>query len=291
MQCRYREKLVEAGDMIFGTVYAEYRKAGKRRGPFRETSEVQARNNERRSLEYHRWLLHMNFTRKDYFLTLTFDNENLPTTKADLDREIRNYISRVKRIYRRSGIELRYVTIRTDGEGVRPHCHIYLTGGVDRDLLELAWGRGYCNVKRVQFNECGISDLAVYTGAQKSGAGEGRPRRRKGEKRWSGSRNLIKPAERTNVTRYSKKAVEEIADAGNPQEIFAKRYRGYWLAEFPVMVQNPVTHGWWMSFVLYKPFSENLEPYVRARNTKKYSVGEDGAIEEVYRGGMRFAEV
>lgn len=283
MQCRYKEKIVKAGDMIFGVVYPEYRKAGKRRGPFRETSEVQARNNERRSLEIHRWIVHENFTRRDYFLTLTFDSENLPATRADFDREIRNYLNRLKRLYRKSGIELKYYTVRTDGEGVRSHCHIYLTGGVDRDLIEAAWGRGYCNTKRIQFNECGVSDLAVYSGMQKSG--EGKPRRRKGEKRYSGSRNLVRPAERTNVTRYSKAAVEEIADAGNPHEFFAKRYKGYWLSEFPVIFQNPVTHGWWMSFVLYNPFSENLEPYIRKRNTDKYTVGEDGVIyeeQEVY---------
>ena len=32
MQCRYKEKIIEAGDMIFGAVYATYRKPGKRRG-------------------------------------------------------------------------------------------------------------------------------------------------------------------------------------------------------------------------------------------------------------------
>lgn len=278
MQCRYKEKIVKAGDMIFGLVYPEYRKAGKRRGPFRETSEVQARNNERRSLEMHRWIVHANFTREDYFLTPTFDDDNLPDTKRDFDREIRNFVCRLKRLYKKSGVELKYYIERVFGEGVRPHFHVYLTGGVSRDLIEETWGRGYCNTKRLQFTECGIVDLTVYAGTQKSG--EGKPRRRKGEKRYSGSRNLKKPAERTNVTRYSKAAVEEIADSGNPQGIFAARYKGYWLAEFPVVTRNPVTHGWWMSFVLYKPFSENLEPFIRVRNGKKYAVGEDGEIWE-----------
>ena len=278
MQCRYKEKIVKAGDMIFGLVYPEYRKAGKRKGKFRETSEVQARNNERRSLEMHRWIVHENFTREDSFLTLTFDSENLPETKKDFDREIRNFVCRLKRLYKKSGVELKYYIERVFGEGARPHAHVYLSGGVSRDLIEVTWGRGYCNTKRLQFTECGIADLTVYAGTQKSG--EGKPRRRKGEKRYSGSRNLIKPAERTNVTRYSKAAVEEIADAGNPQEIFAARYKGYWLSEFPVLIQNPVTHGWWMSFVMYKPFSENLEPFVRVRNGKKYAVGEDGEIWE-----------
>lgn len=278
MQCRYKEKIVEAGDMVFGVVYPEYRKAGKRRGPFRETSEVQAKNNERRSLEYHRWIVHLNFTRKDYLLTLTFDEDNLPGTKEEFDREIRNFVCRLKRFYKNSGVELRYYTIRVSGEGVRPHFHMYVPGGVDRNLLEEVWGRGYCNVKRLQFNECGISDMAVYTGMQKSG--EGKPRRRKGEKRYSGSRNLKKPVERTNLTRYSKAAVEAIADAGSPHELFAKRYKGYWLAEFPVLFQNPVNHGWWMSFVLYKPFSENLEPFIRFRNRNKYETDADGTVGE-----------
>lgn len=278
MQCRYKEKLVKAGDMIFGLVYPEYRKAGKRRGPFRETCEVQARNNERRSLENHRWIIHENFTRKDLLLTLTYDEKNKPETKERFDRDIRNFICRVKRLYKRNGAELKYYIVRTSGEGVRPHAHIYITGGVSRDLLEETWGKGFCNTKRLQFTECGITDLSEYTGMQKDG--EDKPKRRKGEKRYSGSRNLVRPPERVNVTRYSKAAVEAIADAANPHEFFAKRYKGYWLAEYPVMFQNPVNRGWWMSFILYKPFSENLEPFIRDRNRKWYEIGEDGNISE-----------
>ena len=277
MQCRYKEKVVKCGDMIFGVIYPEYRKAGRRRGPFRETSEVQARNNERRSVEYHKWVVHENFTNRDYFVSPTFDEENLPADRDGMDREIRNYIARLKRHYARTGAEFRYYIERVFGEGVRPHFHLYLSGGVDRLAVEELWGRGFCNVKQLEFNECGITDLAVYSGTQ-SGRGEGKPRRRKGEHRFSGSRNLKKPVERVNTVRYSKADVEAIADAANPHKLFADRYKGYWLSEFPDIHLNAVNHGWWISFAMYRPDSSYLMPYIRARNRKKYRKEEGGAF-------------
>ena len=276
MQTRYKEKLMQAGDMIFGVVFPEYRKGGKRRGRFQPTSEVQARNNERRAAEWHRLMVHANFVRNDYFTTLTYDDDSLPATKAVFDRDVRNFIRRIKRAYKAAGLELKYYMEKVSGDGVRPHAHVYLSGGIDRNIIDGLWGRGYCNTRRLQFNECGVQDLATYSGMQHVGERT----RRRGEHRYSGSRNLKKPVERTNLTRYSKAAVEEIADAGNPQGIFAARYKGYWLAEFPQVYQNPVTHGWRMTFVLYNPFSDNLEPYVKKRNQARYRVDESGIISE-----------
>lgn len=276
MQCRYREKVVKCGDMLFGVIYPEYRKAGKRRGPFRPTSEVQAQNNERRSIEWHRWVVHANFTNRDFFVSPTFDEENVPADRESLDREIRNYIARLKRYYTRHGAELKYYIERVIGEGVRPHFHLYLSGGVDRLAVEELWGRGFCNVKQLEFNECGVTDLTVYSGMQKSGAGK--PKRRKGEHRFSGSRNLTKPVEHVNTVRYSKADVEAIADAANPHKMFADRYKGFWLSEFPEIRQNPVVHGWWISFVMYRPDSRYLMPYIRARNRKRYRTEADGAL-------------
>lgn len=270
MQCRYKEKLVVAGDMIFGIVYPEYRKAGKRRGRFRETSEVQALNNERRAQDYFKWLIHKNYTKDDFALTLTFDQENLPKDKAEYEKAIRNYTSRVKRFYRKRGIEPKIVTVRVRDDEVRSHFHLFISGGVDRDAVCELWGKGFANGKKLQFNECGVIDLSRYISGQKNGK-NGKPIRKKGERRWSCTRNVEKPVERTNVTRYSKAALEEIADSGNPEGTFAARYPGYWPSEkFVDIVKNPVTHGYWMSFSLYRPDGENLMEYIRKRNAEKY---------------------
>lgn len=266
MQCRYRERIMICGDFIYGEVHPTWRAAGKRRGKFRETSETQQRLNDRYAELRLSAILHTNFHRGDYALHLTYAEDELPEGAEGFERDIRNLVGKLRRRYRKAGAELKYVIVRSWSGRGRPHIHMILTGGVSREEIEDCWGHGRANCDRLEFNECGIADLADYIDGQRDeGRAGGGHARRKGERRWSGSRNLAKPIERVNVTRYSKAALEEIADAGNPHGQFAARYPGYWLAEFPDIRQNPVTHGWELSFMLYRPDSPDLEAWVRWR--------------------------
>lgn len=270
MQCRYRERIIIAGDWIFGEVHPEWRAAGKRSGKFRATTETQARLNERRSALQMMALAHENFGRGDYNLNLTFRNEFCPSDRDGLEKAIRNFVARLRRMYRNAGIELRYIIERGFSQAGRPHAHLYITGGIPREEIEAAWGYGYANCRKLEFTETGIADLCAYIAGQKrEGKTDPQHVRMKGERRWTGSRNLRRPVERTNVSRYSKSAMEEIADAGSPQEIFARRYPGYWLAEFPDLRQNPVTHGWELSFVMYRPDSAELATYARKERRRR----------------------
>lgn len=252
MQCKYREKLIYAGDMIFGSVYPVYRKAGIRRGKYRETSEIQKKLNERKSRERLTWTIHTNFGKGDIALHMSYADTNLPETEEQMERDTKNYIRRIGRLYRKAGICLKYVYVTEYSENGRPHVHMILSGGVDRDTLENAWGLGYCNADRLQFNECGVIDLSRYMMKQE---------RAKGRRRYCTSRNLDKPVERTNVHTWSRKQLEEIADAGNPHKRFADTYPGYWLSEFPNVEKNGVNGGVYMTFTMHKPDGENLAWY------------------------------
>lgn len=258
------------GDMIWGEVHPTWRAAGKRRGKFRETSEVQQRLNDRAAELRLITIAHANFTSADYALHLTYAEDELPEDTEDFERDIRNFVARLRRIYKRAGSELKYIVVRGwSGKG-RPHIHMILSGGAERDVIEDAWGRGRSNCDRLEFDETGIVDLTRYISGQgKSGKADADHVRKKGERRWSGSRNLVKPVEKTNVTRYSRAAMEEIADSANPHKIFADRYPGYWLSEFPEIRQNPVTHAWELSFVLYRPDSANLAAYARREGRRR----------------------
>lgn len=274
VQCRYKERITICGDWIYGEVHPTWRAAGKRRGKFRETSEVQQKLNDRRAELRLSAIVHANFTREDYALHLTYADEELPADAEGFERDIRNFAAKIRRMYRRAEAELKYVIVRGwSGKG-RPHIHMILTGGIPREALEEAWGHGRANCDRLEFTETGVTDLAIYMGGQRTrGKTDVIHERLKGQRRWSGSRNLQKPAERVNVTRYSKAALEEIADAGSPHGIFAERYPGYWLAEMPDIRQNPVTHAWEMSFMLYRPDSPNLAIYARRERRRVRSEG------------------
>lgn len=260
MQCKYREKLIFAGDMIFGVVYPTFRKAGARRGKYRETSEQQKRLNERKSRERLTWLIHANFGRGDLALHLTYADGNLPESEEAFERDVKNYIRRITRLYKKTGVCLRYVYVTEYSETGRAHVHLILSGGVSRDALEEAWGMGRCNADRLQFNECGIVDLAKYITKSE---------RAKGRRRFCTSRNLVKPVERTNVHTWSRKQLAEVDEAGNPHRRFAELYPGYWLSEFPKVEKNGVNGGMYMEFVMYKPDGANLAEFRRRKNERR----------------------
>lgn len=258
MQCKYKEKLIIAGDMIFGTVYPTFRKAGARRGKFRETTEVQAKLNEKKSIEWMTYLTHANFDKHDYVLHPTYRDGCLPESEEQFEKDIKNYIRRLKRIYKKAGKELKYIYAMEYSDTGRPHLHIILSGCVDRDVLEEAWGKGRCNADRLQFNECGIIDLSKYVGKS----------RRSGKRRYVTSKNLTKPIEKTNMHHWSRKQLKELDESGaNPHKKFADTYHGYWLAEYPRIEKNGINGGMYMTFVMFNPECDNLVWY---RKTEEY---------------------
>lgn len=260
MQCRYKEKLIYAGDMIFGVVYPVFRKSGARRGKFKETSEIQKKLNERKSTERLTWLIHTNFGKGDIALHLTYADGYVPESEEDFERDVKNYIRRISRLYKKAGICLKYVYVTEYSEAGRAHVHMILSGGVDRDVLENAWGMGRCNADRLQFNECGIVDLAKYITKSE---------RAKFRRRYVTSRNLAKPVEKTNVHQWSRKQLTEVDEVGNPHKKFADLYPGYWLSEFPKVEKNGVNGGMYMQFVLYRPDGENLVGYRKKMNKRE----------------------
>lgn len=272
MKCKYKEKLIFAGDMIFGVVYPTFsngKKYGKnRRRKFRETSEIQKKNNDRRAANVLTWYIHENFGKEDYVISPTFKNSTRPQTEEEFKREIRNYIDRVKRLYKKAGVEFRAIIITEYGESGKPHLHIFMPGGVSRDDIEKAWGedRGRCNSKRLQFDECGIVDLSEYLSKET---------RKRYKRRFTTTRNIRKPQERTNVNYYSRKQCVDIMESANPHEFFAKKYPGYWLSESPHVEKNNINGGYYMTFVMYNPQGKNLmKRKQRKDNKNKRSKGE-----------------
>ena len=122
----------------------------------------------------------------------------------------------------------------------RPHVHMILSGGLDRDAIEGLWGRGWANCKRLQPDRyTGLEAVSRYMvkswrGSALSDEAE-RPDGYPG-KRWYGSRNLTKPKVTVSDWKMSRrrvaKAVEEIADM--PGTIFNQAYPGYELVDIQV---------------------------------------------------------
>lgn len=157
----------------------------------------------------------------------------------------------MKRIYKRLGLPPpKYVYITEGGGKKRYHHHLTISGGIDRDDLEQAWGAGYANSRRLQFAANGVEGLAYYVTKQfrDDDSEDGRPMK----KHWVGSKNLIHPVPKDRDGVISRKKVQELAgvDAGN-RAAFERFYPGYFYAEQET-VWNDVNGGIYLSVKLYR---------------------------------------
>lgn len=250
MRCAYRERRYECGGYLEVEIYPVFRKAGKRSGRAKPTSEVRARLNDRNAERQLVRLLNANFTAKDLELHLTYEDGNMPADEGEARRDIKNYLRRVKRLYKRLGVELKYIYVIEGGDGKRWHFHITLLGGVDRDALEAAWGYGYANCRRLQFNENGVEGLAKYITKQfRLDSEEGRAAY---ERRWSCSKNLQRPEPKERDGRFSQRQVRELATVEvESREPFERLYPGYYLSRVTA-TENQVNGGYYMHLRLYR---------------------------------------
>lgn len=243
MRCLYREKKHYCGEYLEIDIFPvfEYQRGrGKKRKP---TTEVQKQLNHRNAERKLIRLLNTNFTKKDIRFDLTYDNDNYPSSPKDAQREMQNFIRRVKRYRKKQGLpELKYVAVTEIGKkSGRLHHHIVMSGGIDiTDLAEI-WGKGYTTAKPLQFDEYGIVGIAKYL-IKEPILG----------KRWCASRNLEQPKTSTRDGRISKRKVVELHNSGNDNRAELERlYEGYALADCHPFY-NDVNGGYYVTVRMYK---------------------------------------
>ena len=216
--------------------------AGK--GKTKESSQAQKNLNDKRSKRRFVQIANANFGEDDLHISATYNEEHLPMTLKEAEKNVHNYLDRVKRRMKRvTGQDLKYmlVTEYTPDEedadkAVRIHHHIIINGGLSRDDLEVMWSTtrinwnkandreyrkkidyiGFVNCDRLQPNENGIEGLVNYIN-----------KRKKGCKKWSTSMNLEKPKEKKNDHKYSFRKLRELAKTPEDKEVWRKQYPGY----------------------------------------------------------------
>jgi len=171
----------------------------------------------------------------------------MPQTVDDAQRNIQNYIRRVKRRYK-TEIKLKYIYITEQAKSGRIHHHLIISGGnLTRDELEGIWKFGYCNSRRLQFNENGLAGLAHYFTKEPA-----EKENKKIIRRWNTSKNLKQPKVRTNDYRISKKTAKHINDYPNDHEYIESLYPGYSLARCESSPLNDFSAGIFLTIYLYK---------------------------------------
>lgn len=191
----YALKEIRAGEQLETEIYPQFKsmdevpEEGRRMK--RDNARAQKNLNDKNARKYVERLINRNFTNRDIWITLTFDDAHLPPD-GDIDAAIRIIQQYFRRInYRRRKLGLgnaKYVYVieydpRAD---IRWHYHVVMDGALDMDTVEKCWKQGSRNeVRRLQKDESGLSGLSRYIVKDKY--------RIKSEKRWNSSKGLKDP--------------------------------------------------------------------------------------------------
>lgn len=226
---RYRVKTIRAGGMLECEIFPIWATQGEasRAKKAKESRKAQKNLNDKNTRKKIMRLTNNNFTDADLWGTFGYDDENLPASPEQAQKDITNFIRRIKRRRKKLGLPpLRYIYVTEwkqeadeDGGEIRAHHHIILSGDMDRDEIESLWNGGaYPQTRRLRVKEdCGLNGLACYLS---KGA--------KGQKRWGHSTNLKMPVPTVADRKFTRRQAEQIAiDENAAPALFEKLYKGY----------------------------------------------------------------
>ena len=210
----------------------ETREDADRRG--QESTEKQKRANQKKAERHFVQMVNANFVRPGVLLVdPTYEGGGEPASFAEADRNLENYLRRIKYLCARRGLpKPAYVAVTEGGEegsaeeNHRLHHHIILFApGLTRDEVEDLWcaGRGKArrslgrvNTRRAQPVRGSLIERAMYM-----------LKAPKHKKRWHQSLGLKRPQVKTNDTRYTKRQLLRWCTNGDAYD------RGFWEKKYP----------------------------------------------------------
>ena len=255
-----REKVIHSGTgFLYPEIYPYTGQQAKAVGrPRRKKTNVSAPKqknlNARRAIRYFVQLVNANFGQGDLVAHLTYSPEFVPGSAEEADACVNRFLRRLAYYRKKHGLEpLRYVCVTQVGRkrnGThRLHHHVFLNGGVDRDVVESMWWAvkgskerepvpyGWANVDRLRPGKNGVEAMARYMVRDSAG-----------KRRWTQSKNLVKPWYREPVDgKYSRRQMEKVGRLPVDSEAFRtfweKKYKGWELVGAEKSYQEEM--GWY----------------------------------------------
>ena len=232
-QMAYRTTTTLAGDTLVAEIYPAWgrkKKTEAKRARHNLTPERIQKYNEQRARFRLELLLDTNFTADDLNMTLTYTDA---PREAEARKDVKNYIARLKRERKKRGLpEMKYVYAledERDGRKKQLHCHLVMSGGIDRKDAEKIWrkgsaARGFANCDQLQPDKEGLRKLAFYIYDQNRGKETA-----KGKHHYSCSKNLTEPKVRSSMSRVGNAKVRKMARDFNAvaPAIMEKVYPGF----------------------------------------------------------------
>ena len=165
---------------------------GQRARRSNPTREAVMKNNDRLALRQLTMLMNANFHPGDWHITLTY--QDIPPCQSEAKREIKNFKDRMGREYAKRNITFRWIEV-TEYKNHRIHHHMVLTY-IEPEVIERQWKRGHVRFTALDRTR-NYRKLAEYFIKETS-----KTMREPGnetKKRWSASRNLIRPIAKREV--------------------------------------------------------------------------------------------
>lgn len=236
----YREKKIYSGNILEVEIYPITLQERKqpRRKKVKLSLPKQKNLNDKNAKKHLIRLVNNNFTdHQDLSVTLTYDDKNLPGSEEEARKDVTNFIRRVKHYRKKNNLsDLKYIAVieyqeREDNKKpVRIHHHLIMSG-MDRDVIEQLWKKGWANADRLKADESGYEALGRYITKDPHGS-----------KRWTQSKNLKQPKVEVNDFKYSRRKAEQLSNCQGDKDIFQNLYPGYLLNDIKVEV-NEITAG------------------------------------------------
>ena len=253
-----RTRTIKAGKLLYCASYpiwdtstrrdaeAQLQKARERKG----TSAAQKKLNARKAEERLVQLINANFGAGDLLPTLTYSPRKRPADLKEAQRDVRNFMARLRRLCIKRGIpEPAYVYVTETLEkkrGTDYHHHMVLKVQLNRDEVEKLWRQkhGHSNILIGWDEKEGLTGYAKYIAKQVC-AGENADLF-KTRHRWAASKGLKIPQPTEADKKISRRRVEKIAQEIKRDPDLAKLhmeacYPGYEVLEMQVRTSEWVT--------------------------------------------------
>lgn len=242
MKTFIREKKIYCGKNylevdIFSITETERKKKKKSRKRTKESLLTQRNKNDKNTRRKFIQLTEANFNNDDLHVSLTYNEECYPQSYEEACKNVDNFLRKIDRERKKRGLErLKYILVTDyaeDEEGNlirRPHHHVLINKGLDRDLIEKKWSigngknpkrLGWANAYRLQHDfNTGFHRLCEYI-----------VRHRNKQRKYSCSTNLIRPESTTNDNKFSYRKLANLAKGGLDIGKIEKMYKGWTITD------------------------------------------------------------
>lgn len=191
-----RKKTITAGNLVLTTLASmplprdpDHVRAEKSRC----MSAARARLNLKHSCQKLELLLGANFNAVDYYITLSYDDDHLPSSREAAKKVIAKFVKQLRAHRRARKQDLKYIYVTEGLHGnKRVHHHIVVNSCDDIDDIASLWIYGHVNHKNIDPRQYGV--LAKYMTKEPR---DGIPQH--GKRCWTPSKNLDKPTTQSEI--------------------------------------------------------------------------------------------